>query len=149
MLSGKPGRLSMKFSIPPLFRPATWTLTEKDPMNTGKPRDNLRTLATRGSTAADHQEAETPNTTVTARSHNHAYLRMRAMVVSATSTDSSSGSSWIPFGKRRFSITTDSSLLSVLYSSTLTGRRAFEIQFNKRNQRQAVLHRTIRLPWPP
>lgn len=48
---------------------------------------------------------------------------MRAMVVSATSTDSSSGSSWIPFGKRRFSITTASSPVSVLYSNTLTGRR--------------------------
>lgn len=27
MLSGKPGRLSTNVSIPPLFRPATWTLT--------------------------------------------------------------------------------------------------------------------------
>lgn len=53
------------------------------------------------------------------RSHR----RMRAMVVSATSTDSSSGSSWIPFGNRRFSITTDSSLVSMLYSNTLAENR--------------------------
>lgn len=51
------------------------------------------------------------------------HLRMRAMVVSATSTDSSSGSSWIPFGNRRFSITTDSSLVSMLYSNTLAENR--------------------------
>lgn len=47
------------------------------------------------------------------------YLRIRAMVVSATSTDSSSGSSWMPFGNRMSSITTVSSLVSVLYSRTL------------------------------
>lgn len=47
-------------------------------------------------------------------------LRIRAIVVSATSTDSSSGSSWIPFGKRRFSMITVTSLVSVSYSKTLT-----------------------------
>lgn len=44
---------------------------------------------------------------------------MRAIVVSATSTDSSSGSSWIPLGNRRFSITTVSSRVSRSNSSTL------------------------------
>lgn len=47
------------------------------------------------------------------------HLRMRAMVVSATSTDSSCGSSWMPLGKRRFSMTTVTSRLSVSSSSTL------------------------------
>ena len=47
------------------------------------------------------------------------HLRILATVVSATRTDSWSGSSWIPLGNRRFSITTVSSLLSVSYSRTL------------------------------
>lgn len=58
---------------------------------------------------------------------SQSYLRMRAIVVSATRTDSSSGSSWIPFGNRRFSITTDSSLLSVLYSNTLPEEEQKEV----------------------
>lgn len=41
------------------------------------------------------------------------------MVVSVTSTDSSSGQSWIPLGKRRPSISTETSLVTVLYSRTL------------------------------
>lgn len=39
MLSGKPGRLSMKVSIPPLFRPATWTLTQTE-TNVSKTQTN-------------------------------------------------------------------------------------------------------------
>lgn len=41
MLSGNPGRLSMKFSIPPLFRPATWTLAEEGPVKRGRGWGNL------------------------------------------------------------------------------------------------------------
>lgn len=104
MLSGKPGRLSTNVSMPPLLRPATWTL---DGDRASQGGDHPWTGAVLGQRGAD--------------------LRIRAMVVSATRTDSWSGSSWMPLGKRRFSMTTVSSRVSVSYSSTLrrTGGQAF------------------------
>lgn len=65
----------MKFSIPPLFRPATWTLTAKDPIKAlgqlpERGRGYERALATQGSTAASHREAETSATAITAPQNN-------------------------------------------------------------------------------
>lgn len=54
ILSGNPGRLSMKFSIPPLFRPATWTLTEKDLIKMGKRWDNFSSILKGGGAMTGH-----------------------------------------------------------------------------------------------
>lgn len=67
------------------------------------------------------------------------YLRIRAMVVSATRTDSSSGNSWMPFGNRRFSMMTESSLVSISYSNTLWLRHTIWAFIVKYHQQEEVL----------
>lgn len=96
-----------------LSEAASWLLRRQKVEGPESPRDQTK------DECSSFNDPSQPGKVHKWRSH----LRMRAMVVSATSTDSSSGSSWIPFGNRRFSITTDSSLVSMLYSSTLAENR--------------------------